>query len=85
MNDMLRHTVATLAYRGGKAMRDAPAEFATYRAGPDGRTAGEILAHLCDLFDWAMTLADGKQARKIMDDHGIKCPSVHFIDERAAE
>ena len=59
---MLRHTVATLAYRGGKALRGAPAEFAAYRAGPNGRTAGEILAHLCDLFDWAMTLADGKQA-----------------------
>ena len=29
--NMLRHTVATLAYRGGKAMRGAPAEFATFR------------------------------------------------------
>ena len=28
--DMLRHTVATLAYRGGKALRGAPAEFASY-------------------------------------------------------
>ena len=27
---MLRHTVATLAYRGGKALRGAPAEFAGY-------------------------------------------------------
>jgi len=25
-----------------------------------------------------VSLADGKQTRKIMDDHGIKCPSVHF-------
>ena len=23
-------------------------------------------------------LADGKQTRKILDDHGMKCPSVHF-------
>ena len=57
--DMLRHTVATLAYRGGKALRGAPAEFAGYGA---SRTPGEILAHICDLFDWALTLADGKQA-----------------------
>ncbi len=54
---MLRHTVATLAYRGGKALRGAPAEFASYGT----RTPGEILAHVCDLFDWALTIANGKQ------------------------
>ena len=62
MADILRHTVATLAYRGGKALRGAPPEFASYQAGSGGRTAGQILAHLCDLIDWAITLADGKQA-----------------------
>ncbi len=31
--DFLRHTVATLAYRGGKAVRGAPASFADFRAG----------------------------------------------------
>ncbi|MGD0778938.1 MAG: hypothetical protein ABSC05_39680 [Candidatus Solibacter sp.] len=55
--DMLRHTVATLAYRGGKALRGAPAEFASYGS----RTPGEILAHVCDLFDWALTIADGRE------------------------
>ena len=60
MADMLRHAVATLAYRGGKALVGAPPEFAAYRAGPAGRTPGEILAHLCDLFDWALHLTDGK-------------------------
>jgi hypothetical protein len=54
---MLRHTVATLAYRGGKAVRGAPAEFASYGT----RTPGEILAHVCDLFDWALSIANGKQ------------------------
>jgi len=57
----LRHTVATLAYRGGKALRGAPAEFASFQAGPRTRTPGEILAHLGDLLDWAVTLADGNQ------------------------
>jgi hypothetical protein len=56
--EMLRHAVATVAYRGGKALRGAPAEFASYGS----RTPGEILAHICDLFDWALTIADGKQA-----------------------
>ena len=59
--EMLRHTVATLAYRGGKALRGAPAEFADFRAGTGTRTPGEILAHIGDLFDWALSLADGAQ------------------------
>jgi hypothetical protein len=60
MEDLLRHTLATVAYRGGKALRGAPTEFADYRAGPGGRTPVEILAHIGDLFDWALKLADGK-------------------------
>lgn len=57
---LLRHTLATLAYRGGKALRGAPADFATFRAAPDSRSAGEILAHVCDLFDWAILLSAGR-------------------------
>lgn len=60
MEDMLRHTVATLAYRAGKALRGAPPEFSAFRPAPDARAAGEILAHLCDLFQWASGLAEGK-------------------------
>ena len=56
---MLRHTVATLAYRGGKALRGAPAGFSEFRAAAGTRTPGEILAHVCDLFDWAVKMADG--------------------------
>jgi hypothetical protein len=56
--EMLRHSLATLAYRASKALRGAPQEFASYGE----RTPGQILAHMTDLFDWALTLADGKQA-----------------------
>lgn len=59
-NISLRHTVATLAYRGGKAVRGAPEDFASFKASPGTRTPGEILAHIGDLFDWAVALADGK-------------------------
>src|SRR6266516_1389974 len=59
--DMLRHTVATLAYRGGKALRGAPPEFAAFRAGITTRSPGEILAHLGDLLDWALSIADGRE------------------------
>ena len=47
---MLRHSLATVAYRGGKALRGAPAEFAQFRFVPDARTPAEILAHIGDLF-----------------------------------
>jgi len=58
--DLLRHTVATLAYRASKALRGAPPEFAAYRAAPDSRTPAEILAHMSDLFDWAVGMCDGR-------------------------
>lgn len=58
----LRHTLATLAYRGGKAIRGAPEEFADRRMAATSRTPGEILAHVGDLLDWGLSLARGKQA-----------------------
>ena len=62
VRQLLRHTVATLAYRASKALGGAPAEFANFRAGEKCRTPGEILAHMGDLFDWALSVAKGKQA-----------------------
>ena len=58
---LLRHTVATLAYRGGKAVRHAPNGFNEFQAGGGVRTPGQILAHLGDLFDWALSIAMGQQ------------------------
>lgn len=57
----LRHVVATLAYRAAKVLRRAPAEFSEFRASTGSRSAGEILAHICDLLDWALSLAQGKK------------------------
>jgi hypothetical protein len=59
---LLRHTVATVAYRGGKAVRGAPATFASYSADGSPRTPAVILAHIGDLFDWALTQAKGAEA-----------------------
>ena len=58
---LLRHTLATLAYRGGKAIRNAPASFGNYRGHETSRTPVEILAHIGDLLDWGLSLAAGKQ------------------------
>jgi len=67
MNDtrtFLRHTLATVAYRGGKALRGAPPSFASFKAGASSRTPAEIVAHTGDLFDWALSIAQGKQTWK---------------------
>jgi hypothetical protein len=61
---LLRHAVATVAYRGGKALRGAPASFAAFAIGENPRTPAQILAHMGDLFDWALSIASGKQAWK---------------------
>ena len=55
----LRHTLATLAYRGAKAIRNAPESFGDFHAGPSTRTPAEILGHIGDLLDWALSMASG--------------------------
>ncbi|PWT89209.1 MAG: hypothetical protein C5B55_11755 [Blastocatellia bacterium] len=57
--EFLRHTVATLAYRGGKAVANAPEGFATFKTNESTRTPGQILAHIGDLLDWALGMARG--------------------------
>jgi len=58
---LLRHAVATVAYRGGKVLRDAPHGFSEFRIGETSRTPGQILAHIGDLYDWALSLAEGRE------------------------
>ena len=57
---MLRHAVATLAYRGGKAVMNAPQGFAKFAISKSTRTPAAILAHISDLLDWALWQAKGK-------------------------
>lgn len=58
--EMLRHTLATLAYRAGKAMRSAPASFADFKLKTDANTPVGLVAHMGDLFDWALTMVKGE-------------------------
>lgn len=60
--ELLRHTLATLAYRLGKAVRGAPDSFAELRTGESTRTPARILAHIGDLMDWGLSMARGQQA-----------------------
>jgi hypothetical protein len=57
----LRHTVATLAYRGSKVLFSVPDDFPSFRVGATTRTPSQILAHVGDLLDWALAQASGNE------------------------
>jgi len=57
----LRHTLATLAYRCAKAIRHAGPNFADYGSAETSRTPAKILAHIGDLMDWGLAMAEGRR------------------------
>jgi hypothetical protein len=58
--EVLRHVLATVAYRGGIAVSDATEEFAAFRAAEGVRAPGEILAHIGDLLEGSLHLLKGE-------------------------
>ncbi|MGD0938979.1 MAG: hypothetical protein ABR905_04635 [Terracidiphilus sp.] len=56
---MLRHTLATVAYRAARALEGAPDSFAGFAGA--GRTPVQIVAHMGDLFEWALSTAMGQE------------------------
>lgn len=58
--ELLRHVLATVAYRCGIAVSGAPEDFAAFRVGETARTPGEILAHLGDLLEGSLYLLKGE-------------------------
>ena len=58
--EVLRHAVATVAYRGGIAVSDAPEGFAVFRVHESVRAPGEILAHIGDLLEGSLYLLKGE-------------------------
>lgn len=57
--ELLRHTVATLAYRAARTLEDASDAFAFFDG--CGRQPIQILAHMGDLFDWALSAVQGSE------------------------
>jgi hypothetical protein len=57
--ELLRHMLATLAYRAARALEGAPDHFAGFAGA--GRMPAQILAHMGDLFDWALSISVGKE------------------------
>src|ERR1700747_3245214 len=62
VRQLLRHAVATVAYRGGKALRGASSAFAEFTCGEGGRTPAKIVAHMGDIFDWALSVVRGEES-----------------------
>jgi hypothetical protein len=58
--ELLRHTLATVAYRAARALEGAPDHFAGFDGA--GRLPVQILAHMGDLFDWALSIAVGQES-----------------------
>lgn len=56
---LLRHAVATVRYRCNKVLRESGPDYANFRISETVRTPVEILAHVGDLFDWALRLSHG--------------------------
>jgi hypothetical protein len=57
--ELLRHTLATVAYRAARTLEGAPDSFAGFDGA--GRLPVQILAHMGDLFDWALSTAMGQE------------------------
>jgi hypothetical protein len=57
--ELLRHTVASLAYRAARVLESAPDDFAQFEGA--GRQPVQILAHMGDLFDWALSTVQGRE------------------------
>ena len=73
---LLRHTLATLSYRAAKCLSDVAPDFPTFTTAPGARTPSQILAHMGDLLDWALAMAE--------DRHGWKNSTPRPWDEERA-
>jgi hypothetical protein len=82
--ELLRHTLATLAYRGGKTLRGAPEGFSAYRASETTRTPGQVLAHIGDLLDWGLSISQGQQEWRNSRPQSWETDSQRFFAALAA-
>src|SRR6185437_11744256 len=82
VRDLIRHTLATIAYRCGKTVRDAPVDFAGFDGA--GKTPLAILAHMGDLFDWCLRSARGDSAWRVSTPLGWEQEIQRFFDALAA-
>lgn len=81
---MLRHAIAAVGYRAGKALAGAPPEFGTFAAGGGVKTPGELVTHLAELFAWVLELAKGTGRWKRLETLGWEADVARFWAALAA-
>ena len=81
---MLRHLVATLAYRAAKVLRDVPADFGGFQVDPARRRPVQIVAHMADLMAWGVSLAQGNSVWKAEGGGDWNTEVGRFFDGLAA-
>jgi hypothetical protein len=60
---LLRHFLATLAYRTQKAVREAPPAFGDFRAADGVRTPVELVRHMTGVLDFARSFFTGSRQK----------------------
>ncbi len=80
----LRHTLATLAYRAEKVLRDVPPDFPSFRASPTARQPQAIVAHLGDLMEWGERMARGEMRWAPVPQPSWREATTRFFDALAA-
>ena len=80
---MLRHLLATLAYRAAKVLRDVPIEFGQFQAGPAARRPVQIVAHMGDLMSWGIALSRGEHVWKAEGSGDWNIEVNRFLDRLA--
>jgi hypothetical protein len=75
--ELLRHTVATLAYRAARAIEGAPERFGEFQG--VGRLPVQLLAHMSDLFDWALSAVQGNERWRTSKPHSWVIEQQRFF------
>jgi hypothetical protein len=79
---LLKHFLATVAYRTQKALRGAPNSFADFRAGVNLRTPHEIIWHMTGVLGYARTFFQaGVWQPGRLDDFGAEVVRFHLVLE----
>jgi len=77
---LLKHFLAALAYRTQKAVRDAPLEYADFRAAPQVRTPHELIRHMDSVLGYSRTFfLGGAYSPPVSDDFSAAVAHFHVV------
>src|SRR5229473_4297505 len=82
---LLRHFLATLAYRTQKALRGAPESFGSFRVAEKVRTPHELVHHMDSLMGYARTFfIGGEYKQEMLPDFKAEILRLHATFEDLA-